>query len=109
MKAFGDIPEEHSELIKELNVLENWFYENKDKVASLDVAKGFTCMAYDYYAMDFEEEGERLLRIVDKECPGYFKGPIYSHMAKDELFDILVYSLKKTLALDTLYYLGFGE
>ena len=66
-------------------------------------------MSYDWYSMDLEEEGERLLKKADKYCPGYFKGPIYSHISRDEDYAILVDGLKRSIAIDTMSSLGFNE
>ncbi len=109
MKYYGDIPEEHLLLIEELEKLENWFREYGDSVPALSSAKGFVCMAHDWYDIDMEEKGDLLLKEAEKLYPGYFKGPIYVHMSKDEDFDLLVSQIKKTVGLDLMYALGFGK
>ena len=109
MKVYGDIPADHLELINELETLENWFNEHGSELPILLAAKGFTCMAHDYFIMEIEEEGERLLRLADKHCPGYFHGAILIHIEKHSEFAYLVKSLKSTLALETMISLGFVD
>ena len=109
MKCYGDIPEDHRILAKELESLERWFLEHGENIPLLSAAKGFTCMSHDYFHLYFEEEGERLLRAADKICPGYFKGPIYTQTEKDESFACLVDGLKKSSALEVMVSLGFKD
>jgi len=108
MRTFGDIPENHVILLKELIRLEEWFYEFADTIPLLSVGKGLTCIAHDYYAVFMEEEGERLLRLANVYCPGYFKGPILVHIEKDKDFARLINSLRKTEVLDVMISMGFS-
>ena len=107
MRAYGDIPADHLNLIEELQNLEYWFNIHGDEISQLSSAKGFVSMAHDWYMMEIEEEGERLLKRAEKECPGYFKGPIFVHIAKDEDFAMLVAGLAHTMALGYMVALGF--
>lgn len=107
MKFYGDISEEHLIAVQELQALEEWFNEHGDTLPILSVSKGMTCIAFDYYSMFMDEEGERFLKQAEQYCPGYFKGPILSHMDKDEEFALLVRLLKDTDAIDLLVRLGF--
>jgi hypothetical protein len=67
------------------------------------------CIAHDYYSMEFDEEGDRLLRRAEKLSPGYFKGPIYDQIKKDPEFALLVHLLKDTLGYEVMKSLGFNE
>ena len=107
MKFYGDIPIEHLNAIEELQSLEDWFNKHGSELPSLSVAKGFVAMSLDYFTMEIEEEGERLLRIAEKQCPGYFMGPIYVHIEKDKDFSKAVMLLRQSLAIDTMKELGF--
>jgi hypothetical protein len=109
MKYYGDIPEEHRKLIVELEALENWFNRHSSEIPPLSVAKGFVCIAHDYYFIYLEEEGERFLKLAEKRCPGYFTGPILIHIEKDKDFATLVENLKKVQAIDLMNSLGFDK
>ncbi len=107
MKSYGDMPEHHKRLVEELTLLEEWFYEHGSTLPILVVAKGMVCIAHDYYTMDMEEEGDRLLFLTDKHCPGYFRAPIIVHTQDDLEFFYLVEYLKLSMALEIMEYLGF--
>ena len=108
MKLYGDVPESHKILVAELNSLENWFKINGDEVPLLSAAKGFTCMAHDWFSIGVEEEGERLLKGAESLCPGYFKGPILSQITRDMSFAYLVGRLTEDeIAVDVMRSLGF--
>lgn len=109
MKSYGDIPIEHRNLVEELETLERWFNVEGGGVPPILAAKGMVAMSADYYSMEMEEEGDRLLNNAEKYYPGYFKGPIYTHMNKDNEFGHLVYILMKSEGLKTMHSLGFGE
>lgn len=107
MKSYGDIPHSDRERVKELTELETWFRDNSHTISSLSHAKGLTCLAHDYYDIDMEEEGYRVLLLAEKHHSGYFKGPIYEDMEKDESFKRLVKQIKTTIGLGALVSLGF--
>lgn len=108
MKTYGDVPKYLVKPIRDLITLERWFHDNSDAVPSLAKAKGLTCIAHDYYAMHMEEEGYRFLYMVELHCPGYFKGPIYSHINKDSEFRVLINNLNKNpFSIDDLAVFGF--
>lgn len=109
MKTYGDLPEEHAKLVKQLCRMEELLTEYGSKLSPLSISKGLTCIAHDYHAMDMEEEGDRLLRAAEKTCPGYFKGPILVHVDQDRDYYRLVLQLTDTLALETMISLGFEE
>ena len=109
MKFYGDIPTSHRELIRELEDLETWFKDNKDLVPPLSEAKGYVAISHDYYLMEMEEEGQRLLVMADKSYPGYFESAINDHRSKDRDFNQLVENLKETMAIDLMRSYGFPE
>lgn len=107
MKFYGDIPADHRALAEELVELESWFKNYGSGIPPLIAAKGSVCMAYDWYTIHAEEEGDRLIREAEKLCPGYFKSPIHLDVEMDREFAYLVEGLKKTLGLDLMKSLGF--
>ena len=108
MKAYGDIPQDHTDLIKEIDTLLVYLELNKDSLPNLAYSKCMTSLAHDYFQMDMEEEGEKYLRIAATHSPGYFMAPIFIEMKKDIRFDHLVSNLKENpFALQTMIDLGF--
>lgn len=53
-------------------------------------AQGYTCLAYDWYDIDLEEEGNRLLLKAEAICPGYFKQTINQQTEVNPGFAFLV-------------------
>jgi hypothetical protein len=109
MRYYGDIPAIDLRLLEELQTLEKWFDDHGSSLPVIPVAKGMTCVAFDYYFAEFEEEGDRLIRRAEKICPGYFKGPIHVDVEKDAEFAMLVVMLKKTLGYQLIKSLGFSD
>lgn len=109
MKFYGDIPQHHKELVKELQELEeqlNYYLPIGDLC---DYAKGMTCLASDYASMDMEEESIRLINIAEKAYPGYFKKKIYDHAKEDRDYLTLILSIKNPIALEHMRNLGFNN
>jgi hypothetical protein len=106
MKYFGDIPQKHLDLVKDLTELEDWFEEHGKSIKPEMAAKGFVSMAHDYIFMDMEEQGERLLKRAEQVYPGYFKEKIQEHRKSSD-FDELVNNLTKTLGFDLMKSYGF--
>ena len=104
----GDFSEADKKLIEELKILEKWFVEHGQDLPIQLIAKGFTAMSHDFYALDLEEEGDRLLDIAHKHYPDYFKGPIYGHMANDKDYTALLANMMTiSFARDKLTGFGF--
>jgi hypothetical protein len=64
-------------------------------------AQIYTCLAHDWYQLDMEEEGNRLILKAEKVCPGYFKGPVIKHQLESPDFDIVI----RNLTFELLYLL----
>lgn len=109
MKYYGDIPVEHLETVNELRFLEELVEKHSKDFPVLQLAKGFVGLALDYYTMEMEEEGDRLILKAEKLAPGYFKGPIISDVNKDYEFAIVVEHLRHTMGYDLMKTLGFDE
>jgi hypothetical protein len=93
----GDIPVEHIELAKELEELEitlDSMIPNMDKPL---LAKGFVCIAHDFYEMGDDDKGSELLEKAEKVCPGYFENEMLKHAEEDELFDLVVLGITKNI------------
>jgi len=100
MKLFGDVPEEHRELARQLDEMEEYFdgAAKRGNLPMEKIAQGYVCGAHDYYQIDCEEEGNRLLEKAEKVCPGYFKTFMVQHTKEDKDFDTLVKQLTSELA-----------
>lgn len=107
MKTYGDMPDSHRELVKELVVLEKYFDDHQDTVPPEAAAKGFLCCAHDWYSLHMGEEGQRLLYRAEARCPGYFANLLDDQASRDPDFNILVENLKKTSAVKTFVRLGY--
>ena len=107
MRTYGDIPEHHRVLLSELETLEKWFQENGKQISTLAAAKGFTCMGHDYFMMDQDEEGERLLDMAEKSHPGYFRSDIHFHIKRDEIYATLIRQMEEGIGLDKMVELGY--
>ena len=103
MRSFGDLSEKHKKLTEELYKYER-ILDTKDAqngMSKEDRAKCYVCVAHDFYQMDMEEEGERLILKAEKVCPGYFKGPVIQHQKESPDFDNII----KNLTVELLYLL----
>lgn len=101
MKFGGDIPAEKRELAQALTDTEKQVDGDEGYPAERK-AQIYVCFAHDWYQLDMEEEGNRLLLKAEKVCPGYFKGPVIQHQKEDPNFDIVI----KNLTLELLYLLS---
>jgi len=108
MKSYGDIPLAHRLILEDLVEMESWLTTYGDEIPMLTAAQGRVCLAYDYYCIEMEEEGDRLITSAEKVCPSYFKGAIQAHMNSDGEFRRLVELLKNTPGADLMKSLGFS-
>lgn len=69
-------------------------------------AKIYVCYAHDWYQMDMDEEGGRLLLKADQVYPGYFKGLVIQHTKESKDFDKLVKNITLELTWMILTRLG---
>lgn len=96
MKLLGDVPEEHKKLAVNLEQMEQYF--DGAKVTTDIAAKGFVCLAHDWFQIGVEDEGNRLLVKAERICPGYFKNVMVQQTLEDKEFSYLVKSLSVELA-----------
>ena len=61
-------------------------------------AQVYTCFAHDWYQMDMDEEGSRLLMKANRIYPGYFKTLVIEHTKENEGFALVVKNLTLELA-----------
>lgn len=98
MKLIGDVPEEHKYLAAELEKMEKRFDEATGKGSdNSQLAKGYTCLAHDWYMMGAEEEGLRLLHKADKVFPTYFESQIIVDCLHDLEFNFIVRNITTEL------------
>lgn len=90
-KSAGDIPEEHRQLVEQLEAFEKTV--NTSGAPPDRLAQMYTCLAHDWYQLDMEEEGNRLVLKAEKVCPGYFKGPVIQHQVESSDFDTVIKNL----------------
>lgn len=110
MKLYGgDIPKEDLVVLEGLIESEKWFNDHGSTINPAVGAKAFVCLAHDYYDIEMEEEGDRLLLRAEKLYPGYFMAAIRIHAELDPEFSCLVRQIKETLALPLMRSLGFSD
>lgn len=89
MRNPGDMPDEHRSLATAL-LLQETIVGQDGSLSKEEKAQGYTCLAHDWYDIDLEEEGNRLLLKAEAECPGYFKTTINQQTKADSMFAFLV-------------------
>jgi hypothetical protein len=96
MQSGGDLSqkqrEQSVELIKFEHLVDHDAYPIERK------AQMYTCLAHDWYQLDMEEEGNRLVLKAERVCPGYFRGPVIQHQLESQDFDTVI----KNLTLELL-------
>jgi len=103
MKLYGDVSESDRKLAEDLEILEkkvdNGAFDPESK------AKMLTCLAHDYYLLDCEEEGYRLLNKAEQICPGYFKNVMHTQIMASDGFDLIVKNIALKLVSLTIGHL----
>lgn len=97
MKLYGDVPEQHKALAAALEQQENRFDTNMDDLDREYLAKGYVCLAHDWYHMGAEDSGIRLLAKAEQIYPNYFKTMIAKHCYADADFEHLVRNITAEL------------
>ena len=96
MKMYGDISDEHKQLMTALDQQERVFdMDNLTDTAKL--AKGYVCLAHDWYILGNEDRGVVLLRKAEQIFPGYFRTMIAKHCYQDADFEYLVRNITAEL------------
>jgi hypothetical protein len=96
-KLHGDVPEEHLKIAEELIGLEEYFESKAVTFPSDLMAKGYVCLAADWYAMGDEDKGRDLLDKAVKVCPTYFDREIKIQTQEDPTFNLLVRTLSANI------------
>jgi hypothetical protein len=91
----GDVPQEHLDLAKELKAFE--VSVDRDPLPKERKAQMYVCLAHDWYDIDMEEEGDRLLVKSSLVCPGYFSSTVIEHQRENEEFDLIIRQLTSKL------------
>lgn len=92
MKLLGDVPPEKQELAYKLTETERQINE-KAGIPLDRKAQMYVCLAHDWYQVDMEEEGNRLLAKAESVYPGYFRDVMIKHTVESKDFDKLVKNL----------------
>ena len=82
-------------LADELTELESQL--DQQALPSAIKAKMFTCLAHDWFQMDDDLNGDRLLEKANKTCPGYFTNEVDKHRDSDSRFDTICKNIKQEL------------
>lgn len=69
-------------------------------------AQIYVCLAHDWYQMDMDDRGSKLLLKAERVYPGYFKGLVIEHSEESENFDKVVKNLTLELAWMLLSRMG---
>jgi hypothetical protein len=96
MKLHGDVPQEHRELASQLEEMETYFDGNLSAPLEM-IAKGYVCLAHDWFSIGEEDEGHRLLGKADRVFPGYFTNKASDHADEDPDFARLMVNLRMLL------------
>jgi len=100
----GDVPETHKALVPRLIKAEK---EVDDiSMVSSKKAQVYVCLAYDWFDIGMEEEGNRLLEKAETTHPKYFDVTIIRHMKEDPVFESLVKKIESELRTMALGHLG---
>jgi hypothetical protein len=108
MALSSGLSKENQELAKNLSIAES-DTERSRLLPNERKAQIYTCLAHDWYQMDMEEEGARLLSKAEKTYPGYFKGLVIEHTLENDGFDKVVKNLTLELAYMLLSRLGEAQ
>jgi hypothetical protein len=103
MKLAGDVPKEVQDQADQLSDFEKLV--DGDPYSHERKAQLYVMLAHDWFMMDMEEEGERLLYKARGICPGYFAGAMIQHQVENANFATIVKNLTgelRSLLLDTL-------
>lgn len=104
MKLYGDVTQKAKDHSEELEIMEKSIQEAV--MFSGKKAQAYVCLASDWYDLEMEDEGERLLLKAESVYPGYFGKLILEHIKADPDFDILVRNIASELAKITVQYLN---
>ena len=103
MKFAGDLSEAQKAEAAELTAFERLV--DTDPYSNERKAQLYVMLAHDWFMMDMEEEGERLLYKARGVCPGYFGEPMIQHQVENPNFATIIKNLTgelRNLLLDTL-------
>lgn len=89
MKFGGDVPVGDRKISKQLVEFEKEV-DNDDSYPNEKRAQLYVCMAHDWYDLNMEEDGDRLLLKAEAICPNYFRDHITPQMIENEKFEILI-------------------
>lgn len=92
MRLFGDIGKGDQGAADDLLRMEEELI-GSPKMSKADSGKGYIFIAYHWYKLGMEEEGNRLMTKMDEVCPDYFSKYLKKHMKNDPAFNELILEL----------------
>lgn len=92
MKLYGDVAEHEKELAIALEKQERVF-DLSFNIPKEELARGYVCLAHDWYHIGDEDEGLRLLQKAENTSPGYFKVAMAKHCYENIDYEYLVRKL----------------
>lgn len=78
MNLLGDVPEEHKQLAEKL-VKTELEMDGLTDISVPYVAQSYFCLAHDWFNIDMEEEGFRLIKKAFSVCPQYHNKYLRAH------------------------------
>lgn len=103
MKLIGDVPKEIQDQADQLTDFERLV--DSDPYSNERKAQLYLMLAHDWFMLNVEEEGQRLIYKALDVCPGYFGEPMIQHQVENPNFAIIIKNLTgelRNLFLDTL-------
>lgn len=104
MRLLGDVSERDRKVAEQLVEFEPQIQNGnypKEKQAQM-----YVCLAHDWFQLELEEEGNRLILKAERTCPGYFKNVMMNQTLRDEAFDLVVKSLNGQMASLILHHIN---
>ena len=96
-KLYGDVPEEHKKIAKELEELEVHLEQSSKNIEPKKLAKCYVYLASDWFNVGLDENGTDLIDKASKCCPDYFVEQIRVDMETDATYRVVVEKMYKNM------------
>lgn len=93
-----EVPEWQKELAQELRKQEQAIDDLLPAISPEMKAKGYVCMAYDWFRMGAIREGQSLIQKAETICPGYFANQARTQMAESDTYSFIMSDIALLLA-----------
>lgn len=84
------VPEWQKQLAPQLREIEKSIEEMIPSIPAAEKAKCYVSLAYDWYSMGANAEGQKLIKKAEAVCPGYFSKEARKQMAESPTFNYLM-------------------